>query len=566
MLKHLHIKNYALFTDCNVTFGNGLNILTGETGAGKSLLIGALGLLMGKRADTNIIFNEQEKCVVEATFVDLSPKICHYLRTLEGFDMDSSSIIIRRELNPSGRTRVFINDTPVSIQILKEVMASIIDMHNQNESLLLLDSVKQLSLLDDYAGTQSLGEAFQAQLRNCSRIQNELKQLEAEEATARQQSDYYSFLVQELTEANLQEEEEETLEQEIQLLQSATEIREALQLSTEQLYNQEVSAYHLLSQSLGVLQKVEKIDPVIGMAVDKLSEWKEGMREIVYHLQNLLENVEENPERLAFIEERLGIYFKLKRKYNVKSGRELILLRDNYSQNLERFSSIESSIADLKAQLSHELQILAEIGLNLEAQRQKFIPDLEEKVNTLLKEVGFKDARFIIKLFRNTADTGLLLLAGEQVRPLASGINKATFLIQTNPGLPAGELSAIASGGEVSRVMLAIKSVLADKSEFPVLIFDEIDTGISGETANKVGAVMQKLAKAFQILSITHLPQIAAKGNHHFLIFKETLSHTTFSGVRVLNEKERVVEIAKMIGGDNPSENALRSAAELIRS
>ncbi|MBX7242051.1 MAG: DNA repair protein RecN [Bacteroidia bacterium] len=566
MLKHLHIKNYALFADCNVTFGKGLNILTGETGAGKSLLVGALGLLMGKRSDANVVFKEEEKCIVEATFVELSSKICQFLKGFEAFDMDGNSIIVRRELNAAGRTRVFINDTPVSVQVLKDVMGAVVDMHSQNESQLLLEPARQMELLDDFAGAHALTEAFENQLKVCNRIQSEIRQLEAEEATARQQFDYFSFLVQELSEANLQAEEEENLEQELQILQNATEIREALRLSTEQLYNQEVSAYQLLSESLHALQKVEKVDVTIAQTVEKLSEWKEGLKETCYQLQNLLENVEENPERLAFIEERLNIYFKLKRKYNVKTGAELIQLLETYSLNLERFSNLESSVASLKEDLVRGYKVLEEIGLAIEQKRTDVIPGLENNVNILLREVGFKDARFIIKLTRTTTENGTFVLDGQPLRPQNTGFNKVVFLIQTNPGLPVGELASIASGGEVSRVMLAIKSVLADKSEFPVLIFDEIDTGISGETANKVGTVMQKLARPFQILSITHLPQIAAKGNHHFLIFKETLSHTTFSGVKELSEQERVMEIAKMIGGDNPTENAMRSASELMRN
>ncbi len=566
MLKHLHIKNYALFADCNVTFGKGLNILTGETGAGKSLLVGALGLLMGKRSDANVVFREEEKCIVEATFVDLSTKICQFLHSFEAFDMDGNSIIVRRELNSAGRTRVFINDTPVSVQVLKEVMAVVVDMHSQNESQLLLEPVKQIELLDDVAGTHPLTDIFANQLKVCNRILSEIRELEAEEATARQQFDYYSFLVQELSEANLQAEEEELLEQELQILQNATEIRESLRLATEQLYNQEISAYQLLSESLYALQKVEKVDALIAQTVEKLSEWKDGLKETCYQLQNLLENVEENPERLTFIEERLNIYFKLKRKYNVKTGAELIQLLETYSLNLERFSSIESSVAELKEKSVEAQKVLTETGIEIEKKRQSVIPLLENKVNILLKEVGFKDARFIVKLTRTTAESGAFVLDGQSIRPQNTGFNKVAFLIQTNPGLPVGELATIASGGEVSRVMLAVKSVLADKSEFPVLIFDEIDTGISGETANKVGSVMQKLAKPFQILSITHLPQIAAKGNHHFLIYKETLSHTTFSGVRELSEQERIMEIAKMIGGDNPTENAMRSASELMRN
>lgn len=564
MLKQLHIQNYALFSDCTIEFGKGLNILTGETGAGKSLLVGALGLLLGKRSDANVIFFPDKKCIVEAAFDSLSPKICKDLSQFEEFDMEGNSVLIRRELSAGGRTRVFVNDTPISVQTLKDVTAVLIDLHGQNESQLLLEPARQLGLLDEYAETFNDIEIFRQRLQSCQKIQTEIKNLEAEEATAKQQFDYYSFLVQELFEANLVADEEENLEQEIQVLQNAEGIRDALQLSTEQLYNQERSAYQILSECLHALQKVSEFDKTLAEAVDKLSEAKETLKETTYTLQNLLENVEQNPERLAFIEERLNVYFKLKKKYNAKSGAELITIFEDYNQKLDKFGSLELRIEELKAQLAAQNEELITLGLKIEAERRKQIPSLEYRVNQLLKEVGFKDAKFLIVLERNFAENGMLSIDERNIRPIATGINHASFMIQTNPGLPIGELGSIASGGEVSRVMLAIKTALADKAEFPVLIFDEIDTGISGEVAHKVGNVMQKLSTSFQILSITHLPQIAAKGTHQYMIFKESTENMTRSGVRKLNHTERIFEIAKMIGGEHPTESALKSASELM--
>lgn len=564
MLKQLHIQNYALFSDCTIEFGKGLNILTGETGAGKSLLVGALGLLLGKRSDANVIFYPDKKCVVEATFESLSPKICKDLSGFEEFDMEGNNILIRRELSANGRTRVFVNDTPISIQALKEVTAILIDLHGQNESQLLLEPIKQLQLLDEYADNFPVIEQFKQQLQIAQKIQTEIKHLEAEEATAKQQFDYYSFLVQELFEANLVADEEENLEQELQILQNAEGIRDALRFSTEELYNQERSAYQILSECLHTLQKVSEFDKTLSDAVEKLTEVKETLKDTTYSLQNLLENVEENPERLAFIEERLSIYFKLKKKYNAKTGAELIQIYEDYSQKLDKYGSLEMMIVELREKLKLENEKLIAIGLHIEEQRRKMIPSLEYRVNQLLKEVGFKDAKFLIVLERNFDKHGSLFIEEKNIRPSNTGINFVSFMIQTNPGLPIGELGTIASGGEVSRVMLAIKTALADKAEFPVLIFDEIDTGISGEVAHKVGNVMQKLCASFQILAITHLPQIAAKGTHQYMIFKESTENTTRSGVRKLNQTERVVEIAKMIGGENPTESALKNAAELM--
>lgn len=566
MLRHLHIQNYALFSDCSIEFEKGLNILTGETGAGKSLLVGALGLLLGKRADSNAIFFGDRKCIVEASFADLSDNIYKSLSGFEEFDLDSNQVLVRREVSTGGRTRVFINDTPVSVQTLKEVMALLVDLHGQNESQLLLEPARQLALLDEFSGTNAQIESFRLRLQGCQKIANEIAQLEKEEATARQQFDYFSFLVQELSEANLQAEEEESLEQELQLLQNAEGIRDALQLGSENLYNQERSAYQLLSESLQALQKVAGFDKTIDAAVERLTEAKDTLKETTFNLQNLLEEVEQNPERMSFIEDRLGVYFKLKKKYQAQTAADLIRIRDEYEAKIALLGSVEEKIGELRRQLEQAQTGLISLGLEIEAARRKQIPALEYAVNGLLKEVGFKDAKFLVVLERNHSEGGSLHIEGKKLRPTPTGINHVAFMIQTNPGLPVGELATIASGGEVSRVMLAIKTALADKAEFPVLIFDEIDTGISGEVAHKVGKVMQKLGKSFQILSITHLPQIAAKGNQQYMIYKETSDNTTRSGVRRLSQHERVVEIAKMVGGENPSESALRHAAELMES
>lgn len=564
MLTNLYIKNYALFSECSIDFHSGMNILTGETGAGKSLLVGALGLLLGKRSDTNVIFNTDQKCIVEAHFEKLSANICKELDAFEDFDREGNTVVVRRELATSGKTRVFINDTPISVQTLKQVMAVLIDLHGQNENQLLLEPEKQLRLLDEFAGTIHLVEQFKTQLSKCNKIQAQIKQLEAEEATAKQQFDYYSFMSQELADADLQAEEEENLEQEIKLLQNSEEIREALRFSVEEIYNSEQSAYQKISQALQLLSKVASYESTISQESERLAEVKETLKEMTYSLQNLLDTVEADPERLSFIEERLGVYYRLKRKYNVKTAAELIGVLEEYSAKIDHFASIEDTIRELRTDWKKELQILGKIGVEIETIRKEHAEALSEKVNVLLREVGFREARFRISISRNIAENGILSVDAQNIRPTSSGINKGEFLIRTNPGLPEGLLSEIASGGEISRVMLAIKAALADKAEFPVLIFDEIDTGISGEVANKVGNVMQKLSESFQILAITHLPQIAAKGTNQYLIFKEVAGGMTYSGVRRLGKQERVMEIAKMMGGDNPSASALKNAKELM--
>ena len=393
MLTNLYIKNYALFSECSIDFHSGMNILTGETGAGKSLLVGALGLLLGKRSDTNVIFNTDQKCIVEAHFEKLSANICKELDAFEDFDREGNTVVVRRELATSGKTRVFINDTPISVQTLKQVMAVLIDLHGQNENQLLLEPEKQLRLLDEFAGTIHLVEQFKTQLSKCNKIQAQIKHLEAEEATAKQQFDYYSFMSQELADADLQAEEEENLEQEIKLLQNSEEIREALRFSVEEIYNSEQSAYQKISQALQLLSKVASYESTISQESERLAEVKETLKEMTYSLQNLLDTVEADPERLSFIEERLGVYYRLKRKYNVKTAAELIGVLEEYSAKIDHFASIEDTIRELRTDWKKELQILGKIGVEIETIRKEHAEALSEKVNVLLREVGFREAR-----------------------------------------------------------------------------------------------------------------------------------------------------------------------------
>ena len=564
MLKQLYIRNYALFSETQVAFSPGLNVLTGETGAGKSLLVGALGLITGKRADSSVVFRAEEKCIVEARFAHMTQRILNILGRYDAFDLDENELLIRREIAPNGKSRAFINDTPVSLQILKQVSTLLVDMHSQHENQSLLSHDHQLELLDIYAGCEADVDSFGEQLRESERQLAEIQILEAKESESRQQLDYYHFQIEELKAAHIREDEEAELEQELNLLQNSEEIREALGAATEMLYHQDESLYTQISTLLEPLRKVSDVNTRIAEEVASLEEMRNHLKETAFSFQQMLETVESDPERLAFIEDRLAIYHKLKLKYGAKDGAELVRIFEDFKAKIEEFESIEGKILDLRKVYNESLKKLTRQGLNIENKRKKGARLLSKEVCQMLAEVGFAKARFEIAVERNIVDGGDISLEGQTLKPTSSGINKVYFVIQTNPGMPAGPLSQIASGGEVSRVMLAVKSALAGKADFPVLIFDEIDTGISGEIANKVGWVMQKLAQRFQILSITHLPQIAAKGNNHFQVYKEIKGNKTTSFVSKLTHEERVRELAKMLSGDDPSESAMKNAAELI--
>lgn len=565
MLQHLYIRNYALFAEVDIDIPSGLVILTGETGAGKSLLVGALGLIMGKRADSSVIFRADEKSVVEATFGNLPAATRKALAAHEDFDLDDHELIIRREISPSGKSRAFVNDTPVTLDVLREISASLVDLHGQNQNQTLLNTDNQRDLLDVFADHERQLEQFASELAVCESLKKEIVFLEKQEATSQQQLEYLKFQQDDLSKADLKENEEDELEQELQLLHHSEEVIEALGGGAETLYHQEESIYNKLTEILDPLKKVRKVNNTLETEVQKLEEVAEQLKESAASLQQLLESIESDPERLEFIEQRLATYHQLKLKYGKKNSQELVELLLEVNQKMDDFGSLEVRINEKKAQLEKKLVTLERLGLNIEAKREKARPKLEQKIIEVLKQVGFEKSRFEVAMERIHHPNGLLTLDGEQVKPGPTGFNKVYFVIQTNPGMPAGPLAQIASGGEISRVMLAIKAALADKSEFPVLIFDEIDTGISGEIANKVGQVMQQLAERIQILSITHLPQIAAKGKSHFFIKKIAEDNMTTSTVEGLSDEQRIIEIAKMLSGEEPTVSAMENARELLQ-
>jgi len=563
MLKQLYIKNYALFSETRVDFPAGLNILTGETGAGKSLLVGALGLIIGRRADSSVFMHE-EKCIIEASFTNLAPSIRKQLAGFEDFDVEEGEVLIRREIKPNGKSRAFVNDTPVSLQALRQVSGLLLDLHGQHENQVLLANDRQIDLLDAYADADLLRERFAYALREVKQVQQEIIRLQEEEKQAATQLEYLQFQESELSAADIKETEEEELEAELNLLQNSEEIREALGGAVSRIYDEDTSIYSQLSEVLEPLVKVEDVNAQLKGEVSRLRDVQETLKEASFAFQAMLETVESNPERLAFIEERLAIYHQLKLKYKVRDGAELVTLYQEVQKKLEAVGNLESRVADLEKKYHSLQEHLAEIGLELEAKRLAAKPVLEKKILKLLSQVGFNKARFEVAVERPQGDEKDLPVEGQQVKTTPKGINKVYFLIQTNPGMPAGPLSQIASGGEISRVMLAIKAALAEKSEFPVMIFDEIDTGISGEIANKVGDVMRMLSDKFQILSITHLPQIAAKGHQHFFIRKKIKGDRTVSSVAPLSHEDRVKVIAQMLSGEQPTDSALRNAEELM--
>jgi DNA repair protein RecN (Recombination protein N) len=566
MLRSLYIANYALIDETEILLGDGLNILTGETGAGKSLLLGAIGLILGKRLDYGYIFNPDKKCVVEAVFQGLPAGLVAELQKIDDFDWDDQMLVIRREASADGKSRAFVNDTPVNLQVLKDITGLLVDLHGQHQNQMLLAPEFQLQLLDQYAGTTAAAKEFGKMLADISKVRKQIAELVQEEAHAKQQQDYFKFLLEELTTANLNEDEAATLEQELELLEHAGEIKESLGFTSESLYDSESSAYAQLSEAIGRLDRAAKINAQIAAQQQSLHEARILIQDAVRELSHLNDNIDLDPGTLAAMQERSDFLHRLQKKYNVGSVAELIALRAEYDTKVGHVDSLGDQIIKLEKGLATAEKALATAGKNLEASRQKVAKTLNTSVDDLLRQVGLDNAKFEVTLSRNLDPHGILELDGQRIQPTSNGLNTVDFRIRTNAGMPMGSLGQIASGGEISRVMLAIKAALAEKAELSVLIFDEIDTGISGETANKVGKVMAQLAKRYQLIAITHLPQIAAKGDHHFRIYKEVADGKTISRVAVLDQDGRVMELAYMLSGADPSDSAIRNAKELISS
>lgn len=564
MLARLYIRNFALIESLEMHLGPGLNILTGETGAGKSLLLGAIGLILGRRVDYSYIFNPDEKCVVEAEFRRIPPSTRAELAAFEDFDFEGEQITLRREASASGKSRAFINDTPVSLQVIRQVTDMLVDLHGQHENQRLLDPDQQIQLLDQYAGSTDKAKEFGRRQLECASLAREIARLEAEEREARQQQDFLQFQLNELKGLDLTESAEAQLEEELALLQNAEEIREALSFATGSLYESEESVYNDVSAALTRLQSAARLNAGIRAQASRLEELRYGIEDIARELSHTAGAIDLDPGTLAKLQTESDTLNRLKLKYGVRTAAELGVLRAEIAAKVGRFDSLGDEVERRKKALDGAWQALSLLGQELETLRRAAALPLKAAIDSLLHEVGLDHAEFEAAVTRNTAADGPLLIDGERLRPGSAGYNGVEFRIRTNKGMPMGTLAQTASGGEVSRVMLAIKAALAARADLSVLIFDEIDTGISGETANKVGKVMQKLADHYQVIAITHLPQIAGKGSTHFRIYKRVENGKTLSNVGLLSPEQRVMEVARMLSGEDPSPSAIVNAKELL--
>jgi len=549
MLTSLHIKNYALIQELDLAPIDGLNIITGETGAGKSIMLGALGLLLGNRADTRVLFDENEKCIIEGTFDIKKSSGLAALFEEEELDFDTTCLI-RREISPQNKSRAFINDTPVTLDVLKRIGTRLMDIHSQHETLLLGNSEFQTMILDAVAGNKELLALYSGLFSQYKKISRQLDELTKQAADERKEFDYNTFLLNELREAELQEGEQESLEEELRMLENAESIKSRLQQAMDILENSDFSVISNLQVVLKNLEAVSQYAPALGNLRDRLEGAFIEVKDISGEIESEDAGVEINEERTEEIRKRLSLLYNLMQKHSVREMGELIRIREELESKVRKADSQDEEIEELRAQQADVYARLLEAGNKLSQARHAVKDTLKNELEALLREVGMPNSVLMVNL--------------EKTEPGTSGIDRVGFLFSANKGVAVQELKNVASGGEFSRLMLCIKYILADKTELPVIIFDEIDTGISGEIAIKVGRMLKQMAINHQIISISHLPQIAALGDAHYYVYKKEAAGRSVSSIRTLSQDERLHTIAVMIGGDNPSQTAISSARELM--
>jgi DNA repair protein RecN (Recombination protein N) len=549
MLQNLHIQNYALIDKLDIEFNQGLNIITGETGAGKSILLGALSLILGQRADSSVLKDKSHSCVVEGLFNIAGYNLNDFFKENDIDYYDST--IIRRQINESGKSRAFINETPVNLNVLKDLGSLLLDIHSQHENLLLGNGQFQLNVLDSFASLSDELIKYHDQYKLYQSSKSELEQLILESATSRKDFDYFQFQLTELTQAKLKNDELRDLEILQQQLTHASEIKQSLQSVGELLTNDASSAISMLKEAELNLKRISSFFPNSIELENRINGCRIELKDISNEIVSHNDRVEVDPQQLEGINSRLDLLYNLLQKHKLNSIDELISLRDEIEEKVNFISNLDFNLEKKQKHLSELERQLSSIANNLSENRRKSIPSIEKNIIGLLVQLGIKHAAFKVDIQKS--DTFLI-----------NGIDKISFLFSANKQIPIQELSKVASGGELSRLMLSLKSLMLKSSGLPTIIFDEIDTGVSGEIADKVGNIIHGMAIGMQVINITHLPQIASKGKTHYLVYKDNLSVNSTTKIKLLDSKERVVEIAKMLSGEKLTEAALTNAKELL--
>lgn len=550
MLKELHIRNYAIIKEVDIAFDAKLNIITGETGAGKSILMGALGLILGERADTRSLLNTDDKCVIEGAFDIKEYKLRTYFDNNE-LDYDNTCIL-RREIAPNGKSRAFINDTPVNLNQLKELGSQLVDIVSQHQTLDLNDSDFQLGIVDAIAGNENILAGYTHLFQSYKQTEKQLATLQDSESKAKQDEDYLNFILNELNEANPQPAEQEDLESRLEVLSNAESIQQGAANASLALNGNDGSVLDALRNIKTSLAQAAKYHSGLNDLVKRIDSALIELKDVASELDAVAENTQANPQELEQIDNRLQLLFNLQKKHRVASNTELIGYMNEVAEKVKNIGSLSDEISATQTKLAALRKQLEEQASVLSKKREKAIPDIEKNVNALLIKVQMPDARIKVA---HEMKTGHFM---------PHGIDHIELQFAANKGSAFHPINKVASGGELSRLMLCIKSLISDKIALPTIVFDEIDTGISGEAALKVSEVMKNHAIKHQVIAITHLPQIAGKADNHLFVYKTTDKTSTHTHIRSLLPDERVEEIARMLHGANPSEKVIEAARELM--
>ena len=550
MLKQLHISNYALIDELDVSFESGFNVITGETGAGKSILLGALGFALGDRADTNVLYDKDKKCVVEAAF-SLTDEALKPI--FEENDLDfESECLFRRELNPQKKSRAFINDTPVALQTMKEIGSLLVDIHSQHDSLLLTDADFQLRLLDDIAQNGEILSEYQAEYSHYNTLKRKLNDLKEMATKNAAENDYLKFQLDELDKAQLKEGEYTDIEQTLGVMENAEEIKTLLVTANGLMEDSETAILGQVNALSTTLSRLKHLLPDTDDLQERVDNLKVELKDIAYDLRRKEDDTLFDEVQLQTLQERYDLLSRLMMKHHFNDFEELIALRDNLKEKVNAYENIDEAIAKAEEAWKESEKKLSKLAKALHEKRCQAAVAFGEKVTALVRQLAMPFAQFQVEVEGQEYFTN-------------KGCDAIRFLFSANKGIAPDDLRRVASGGELSRLMLSIKSAVSDYNYIPTLIFDEIDTGVSGEVAAKIGGIMQQMGRSLQLISITHLPQVASRAEHHYFIYKDNEGARSQSHIRLLNAEERVTEIAKMLSNDKVTPEALRAAEVLMK-
>ncbi len=550
MLKSLSIKNYALIESLNIGFSDDLNILTGETGAGKSILLGAIGLIIGQRADLSVLRDKTQKCTAEGVFEIRNYGLQNFFSENE---LDYEEVtILRREITPLGKSRAFINDTPVNAKVLHDLGLKLIDIHSQHQNLDLNEKHYQLRLVDLVAGNEKLLKQYGDVFRKYLSLQEQLNKILLLSAQSKKDLDYFEFQFKQLAEARLVENEQDHLENLLEKLTHAEEIKSVFGQVNQMLDEDDRSVLDVLKDNLNNLGKLRLVLPEAEQIFARLESVYIELKDIASESLALADKTENDPDKIEQINQRLDLIYTLEQKHRVSSVNELMQIHTDLNAKIEQIGSYDIEIEQIQKNIQEQKHKLNELAAEMGKRRVSVAQLIENKVIEVLQNLGIPNAAFKLK-FEKLTDFSL------------TGLDEVSFMFSANKSQELQEIAKVASGGEMSRLMLAVKTLITDTKSLPTIIFDEIDTGVSGEVAIKMGTILGQMAKTVQVLNITHLPQIAAKGKHHYKVFKFDQDNQTFTSIKKLNDQERIEEIAQMLSGENYSQTSVAAAKELLQ-